>query len=111
MLRSVSSRWQTGWRSASALADLPLMIIRSRIFITAVLVCHVLLADRVVTSQTPPPPPHPSSPPVVAKRKEDVTIRAVEQEKEGVIYHLRGNGEILYRNYILRADKLDYNSD
>ena len=87
------------------------MIIRSRIFITAVLVCHVLLADRIVTSQTLPPASTPSSPPAVAKRKEDVTIRAVEQEKDGAIYHLRGNGEILYRNYTLRADKVDYNSD
>jgi LPS-assembly protein len=87
------------------------MIIRSRIFITAVLVCHVLLADRIVTSQTLPPASTSSSPPAVAKRKEDVTIRAVEQEKDGDIYHLRGNGEILYRNYTLRADKVDYNSD
>ncbi len=27
VLRSVGSRWQTGWRSARALADHPLMVI------------------------------------------------------------------------------------
>ena len=86
---------------------LPIMIIRSRIFITAALVCHVLLFGGIVTSQTPPP----DSSPAAAKRKEDVTIKAVEQEKDGAIYHLRGNCEILYRTYTLRADKITYNSD
>jgi len=43
--------------------------------------------------------------------EEDVTIRAVEQEKEGSVYHLRGRAEIDYRNYILRADEITYNTD
>src|ERR1700674_3317854 len=51
VLRSVRSRWQTGWRSARALA----MITRYRIFITAALACHLLLASGIVTSQTLPP--------------------------------------------------------
>jgi LPS-assembly protein len=89
------------------------MITRSRIFIMAVVVCHLLLAATIVTSQTLPPDPSTSPPPPapVPRRREDVTIRALEQEKDGVIYHLRGNGEIHYRNYILRGDKITYNSD
>src|SRR5271170_7797113 len=63
VLRSVGSRWQTGWRGACAVArrpldhplDCPLMITRSRIFITAALLCHLLLASAIVTSQTLPP--------------------------------------------------------
>jgi len=91
----------------------PLMISRSRIIITAALVCHLLLAPTVVTSQTPPPDrgnekPLPAAPSQV---KEDVTIKAVEQEKQGSIYHLRGRAEIDYRTYILQADEITYNSD
>lgn len=89
------------------------MITRSRIFITTALVCHLLLAARIVTSQTLPPASDSSAPPAAPapKRQEDVTIRAVEQEKDGVVYHLRQKGEIHYRTYILRADKITYNSD
>jgi LPS-assembly protein len=96
------------------------MIIRSRIFITAALVCHLLLAPGIVTSQTLPPaaatvsPPAnaPASTPVTASQTEEaVTIRAVEQEKDGSIYHLRGSVEIHYRTYILYADQVTYNAD
>src|SRR5208337_1214372 len=38
-----------------ALADYPQMITRSRIFITTALLCHLLLARGIVTSQTLPP--------------------------------------------------------
>lgn len=90
------------------------MIVRSRILITAALICHLLLAGGLVTSQTPPPnsgqgKPLPGS--VFGQIEEDVTIRAVEQEKEGSVYHLRGRAEIDYRNYILQADEITYNSD
>src|ERR1700690_4368311 len=43
--------------------------------------------------------------------QEEVTIRAVEQEKDGSVYHLRGKVEIDYRTYILRADQITYNAD
>ncbi len=42
--------------------------------------------------------------------EEEVTIRAVEQEKEGPVYHLRGRAEIDYRTYVLRADEITYNA-
>jgi len=137
VLRSVRSRWQTGWRSAGAprrspANGHPFMITRSRIFITAALACHLVLASGLVTSQTLPPadatagarenvpksaskgagaatadlPLAPSG-----KTEEEVTIRAVEQEKQGSIYHLRGKAEIHHRTYILYADRVTYNSD
>jgi LPS-assembly protein len=100
------------------------MIIRSRIFITAALVCHLLLAPGIVTSQTLPPAAAmvsaPETTPAVApalpiasasQTEEEVTIRAVEQEKDGSIYHLRGRVEIHYRTYILYADQVTYKAD
>ena len=98
---TLSSPLATGWRSADALA----MIIRTRIFITAAIACHLLLAPRVVTSQTPPP-----SAPAPSADEEEVTIRAVRQEKDGSFYKLRGAVEIRYRTYILYADEVTYNS-
>jgi LPS-assembly protein len=95
------------------------MIIRSRIIITTAWVCHLLLAPGIVTSQTLPPPdavsvsePAHALPAVPAgQTEEEVTIRAVEQEKDGSIYHLRGEVEIRYRTYILHANQVTYNAD
>ncbi len=103
------------------------MTTRFRIFITTAVVCHLLLAPAIVTSQTLPPPqvtgsdrePAPPATPVPPKSpsqiagqiEEPVTIRAVHQEKDGSVYHLRGQAEIDYRNYILRADEITYNAD
>ncbi len=100
------------------------MNIRSRIFITTAWVCHLLVASAIVTSQTLPPaaatvavPGSPSAGgPATAsasqtQTEEEVTIRAVQQEKDGSIYHLRGEVEIHYRTYILRADQVTYNTD
>jgi LPS-assembly protein len=39
-----------------------------------------------------------------------VTIHAVRQEKHGDIYELSGNVEIHYKDYILRADHITYNT-
>jgi LPS-assembly protein len=82
------------------------MTTRSQIIITAVVLCHLLLAPRVVTSQTPPLRAAAES-----QTREEVTIKAVEQEKAGSIYHLRGKAEIDYRTYTLQADEITYNSD
>jgi LPS-assembly protein len=46
-----------------------------------------------------------------SQTEEEVTIRAVQQEKDGSIYHLRGRVEIHYRTYILYADQVTYNAD
>ncbi|MGA7080986.1 MAG: LPS assembly protein LptD [Terriglobales bacterium] len=101
------------------------MTTRFRIFITTAVVCHLLLAPAIVTSQTlPPAAPTASAPnsaphatPVTPKpagkttTEEPVTIRAIHQEKDGAIYHLRGAAEIDYRTYILHADQITYNAD
>jgi len=86
------------------------MITRYRIFITAAWVCHLLLASGIVTSQTLPPAAA-AAPASQTRTEEDVTIRALQQEKDGAIYHLRGEVEIDYRTYILHADQVTYNAD
>jgi LPS-assembly protein len=81
------------------------MISRIRFLIMAAVVCHVLLAPSLVTSQLHSP----SS--ATPARGEEVTIRALHQEKDGAIFKLHGQGEIHYRNLVLRADEATYNSD
>ncbi len=92
------------------------MTSRKRFLITTALVCHLLLAPSLVTSQLLAPstapvssqglPNTPSVP-----REEEVTIRATSQEKEGAIYKLHGKVEIHYGTYILYADEVIYNSE
>ena len=96
------------------------MISRTRFLITAALVCHLLLAPKLVTSQLRSAvdaksdansssvlPPDPSS----VQRMEDVRIQAIEQEKDGPVYKLRGHVEIHYGTYSLYSDEMTYNSD
>ena len=91
------------------------MTSRTRFLITAAFVCHLLLALPVVTSQllfaseTPKAQSSPSAPSSV--REQDVTIRALQQEKDGTVFKLRGQAEIHYGTYILYADSVDYDSD
>jgi LPS-assembly protein len=92
------------------------MTARTRFLITAALVCHLLVAPGLVTSQLHSStgssgeaqnlPAAPSQ-----LNEEEVTIRALEQEKQGTLYKLRGKAEIHYGTYILYADSVDYNSD
>ncbi len=84
-----------------------------RLVITATLLCHLLLAPRLVTSQLRPDansaqalPNAPSSKPGVPVR-----IEAIEQEKDGDIYKLRGKVKVDYATYTIYADRADYNSD
>jgi LPS-assembly protein len=92
------------------------MASRTRFLITTAFLCHVLLALSLVTSQlraqTTPAAAATELPhtPAVPK-EEDVTIRAIQQEKVGSIYQLHGNAEVDYGVYILRADEMTYNSD
>jgi LPS-assembly protein len=44
-------------------------------------------------------------------REEEVTIRAIKQEKTGSIYQLHGQAEIHYGVYILHGDEVTYNAD
>lgn len=106
--------------------------------ITAALVCHLFPCGPLVISQAqaaaradePAGKPQPGEPqsasqsenqslktqpgkrlPLSASEGEPVTITAREQEKAGSVYTLRGDVEITFRNYILRADTITYNSD
>lgn len=88
------------------------MISRIRLIITAFVVCHLLVAAPLVTSQLLFASPLPQIPPAAGQdQSEDVTIRSLEQEKDGVVYKLRGQAEIHYGTYILYADEITYNSE
>ncbi|HWZ82818.1 MAG TPA: LPS assembly protein LptD [Terriglobales bacterium] len=90
------------------------MIFRYRIIITALSLCHLLLAPAIVTSQTPPRLASVSAPVAASPSsltEEEVTIRAVQQEKDGATYKLRGQAEVHYRTYVLYADEITYKSD
>ena len=104
------------------------MILRTRFLITALFVCHQLLAWGLVTSQL-----HSESEQqgaaqsgtaqqdsqgnnVCEKRAAEEgpdkpTICALQQEKDGDVYKLRGDVEIHYRSYVLRADEASYDSN
>jgi LPS-assembly protein len=78
---------------------------RTRFLITAALVCHVFPASLLVTSRLLSASTTASAPP-----GEEVTIRALEQEKAGTVYKLRGQAEIHYRSWVLYADATTYDS-
>jgi len=110
---------------------------RNRFLITAAVLCHLLLALPLVTSQLPPAnadtaaragtPPEkerveksstaPVTPCALAaaaqkEKGENVdTICAIEQEEQGSVYQLHGAVEIYYQDYVLRSDEATYNSD
>jgi LPS-assembly protein len=84
-----------------------------RLVITTAVLCHLLLAPQLVTSQLRPEtnttqtlPNAPSS-----KAGVPVTIEAIEQEKDGAVYKLRGKVKVDYGTYIIHADTASYNSD
>ncbi len=83
---------------------------RTRFLITATRLCHYFAALLVVAipcfSQSSPTPPDAPS----TLLSEDVTIKALAQEKAGSVYKLHGNAEIDYESYILRADEITYDS-
>jgi len=103
------------------------MTLRNRILITAAMLCHLLLALPVVTSQLPPGDSAVHQPGVKPEKSSGThttpcrrafeesnkrpTACAIEQEREGVIYKLRGAVEIYYENYVLRSDEATFNSD
>ena len=80
------------------------MTSRNGFLITALLLCHLIAAVPLVTSQLPPATPG------NAAGGEEVTIEAQQQEKVGDIYRLRGDVVIHFRGYILSADELTYNA-
>src|SRR6266567_3041792 len=108
------------------------MTLRSRFLITALFLCHHLLAGALVTSQllsensdraaVPSTKGEPqkaetsvSSTPcgmqAATQDSDSATICADQQEKDGNVYKLHGHAEVHYRTYILRADEVTYDSD
>ena len=91
-----------------------LMRARTRWIITMAVLCHQLLAPRLVTSQLlPAVDSNQTSLAAPAKRSRNVpvTISAEHQEKDGPIYKLRGTVEIDYGGYTISGDEVTYNSD
>jgi len=91
------------------------MTSRTRFLITAAVVCHLLLAPPLVTSQLLSfvnPSSAPQELPAAPSNQpgEEITMRALEQEKQGTVYKLRGQAEIHYRGYVLYADEVTYDS-
>jgi LPS-assembly protein len=121
---------------ASYGSDFP-MTLRTRFLITALFLCHQLLARGLVTSQllaensgqeaaasvtdgqkteSAAATESLSAEAVCGHRaatqlNDGTIICAIQQEKVGDVYKLHGDGEIHYRTYILRADEATYDSD
>jgi LPS-assembly protein len=88
-----------------------------RLLITAAVLCHLLVAPPLVTSQLHPAPDADSSndkllPDAPATRASTTaTVRAIRQEKNGPVYTAIGNVRIDYGTYTILADKATYNED
>ncbi len=108
------------------------MTLRTRFLITAVMLCHQLLASGLVTRQllsaadetdapaaqkkSPKSAPPEDAGTVCAERaatqlKDGTIICAIQQEKIGDVYQLHGEAEIHYQTYVLRTDEATYDSD
>jgi LPS-assembly protein len=109
------------------------MTLRTRFLITALFLCHQLLAASLVTTQllaqtssqenassgaqtaqktsAAPLANNSCASHAATQTADETTICALQQERVGDIYKLHGNAEIYYRTYILRADEVTYDSD
>jgi LPS-assembly protein len=89
------------------------MTARTRLLITAVILCHLLLASGLVTSQLLAQKPATKLPSAPGRERPSmpVTIRAEHQEKDGAVYKLNGNVQIEYGAYTFTGDEVTYNSD
>jgi LPS-assembly protein len=92
------------------------MTSRIRFLITAMLVCHLLLASSLVTSQLLFAQSQASSSSTVTNNPsslqyQDVTWSAISQELDGPIVKLHQKAEIHYSTYVLYGDEITYNRD
>jgi LPS-assembly protein len=109
------------------------MTLRTRFLITALFLCHQLLAAALVTSRLRSEISDSTAATSAAQKaqkgeaaasgtpcarqaatqdSDSATICADDQQqKTGNVYKLRGNAEVHYRTYILRADEITYDSD
>jgi LPS-assembly protein len=97
------------------------MRVRTFLFITALMLCHLKLWPQTLTKQFPAasgPSSLPDAPDypiaeVVAAPPSGVPVRfeSKQQEKHGEVYSLIGDVRIEYKDYILTADKVSYNRE
>src|SRR5580700_7478597 len=97
------------------------MRVRTFLFITALMLCHLQLRPQTLTKQFPAasgPSSLPDAPDypiaeVVAAPPSGVPVRfeARQQEKHGEVYSLIGDVRIEYKDYVLTADKVAYNRE
>jgi len=84
---------------------------RTRLIITVLALCHLLLLTPVVTCQFPSKAKAETSAagPAHLVPTEEVTIKAYKQGKDHDTYLLQKDAEITFRTYVLRADEITYN--
>ena len=91
------------------------MTSRTGFLITAALLCHLLFAHALVTSQllSSESPASEQAGPAIPRALEyqDVTITAITQEQQGQMSKLHGDVVIRFRDYTLRADQATYDKD
>jgi len=108
------------------------MTLRTRFLITALFLCHQVLATGLVTKQLlgensgqdeaslasampqksdTATSSTPCAMQAASQESDSATICADQQEKDGDVYKLHGHAEVHYRNYVLRADEITYDSD
>jgi len=86
------------------------MNFRAQLLTTAVIGCHLLLGLSLCSQALAQSLPDISGE-IATSRNDDVSIQALSQEKQGTKYTLKGNVEIHYGVFILRADEVTYDSD
>jgi LPS-assembly protein len=84
------------------------MTLRTLRIITVTFVSHLLLTPLVFTSQLPTPS---SSGTSTSQLSQEVTIKALQQEKQGEVYKLDGDVEISFQGYVMRAEHVTYHDD
>ena len=97
------------------------MRVRTFLFITALMLCHLQLRPQTLTKQFPSaagPSSLPDAPDypiaeVVAAPPSGVSVRleSKQQEKHGSVYTLTGDVKIDYKDYTLTADKVSYDDE
>jgi len=85
------------------------MTLRTLRIITLTFVSHLLMVPLALTSQLPAPAQGVSS--GAPLPSQEVTIRARQQEKQGDVYQLDGDVEILFQSYVMRAEHVTYHDD
>lgn len=90
-----------------------LQMLPFRLLITAAVLCHLLVSPPLVTSQLHPETENQNALPAAPSGRPSVpvTIRAIEQEKNGPVYTLKGKVRVDYGNYTIFADRASYNED